>query len=93
MNIFANLKKYAGKWNESNVRPFSKDEIDAVKSASVVDSEFGFSVCFIAKTGGKWFIPLEHESSKQAGDVIDISTAQLVTLSREGSSDIYRVRA
>ena len=70
---------------------FTQEEIDAVKSASVVDSQYGLSVCFILWSGGQSYIPLDQNSTKSVGDTIDLSKAQLITLGREGDNDIMRV--
>lgn len=93
MNIFASLKKYAAKWNETAVRTFDAEEINSIKSAFVKPSDYGLSVCFIAVTGEQYYIPLEQNSERKEGDIIDLHTAKIVTLSREGNKDIYRVRA
>ena len=91
MNIFNAIKVYAGKWQVKNTRNFTQEEIDAVKSASVVDSQYGLSVCFILWSGGQSYIPLDQNSTKSVGDSVDLSKAQLITLSREGDDDIMRV--
>lgn len=92
MNIFSSLKVYAGKWNESAKRAFDAEEIAAVEKAQVVESNYGFSVCFMMKSGGETFIPLDRNSTLGVGDSVDLTKAQLVTLSRAGEDDIYRVR-
>lgn len=91
MNIFSSLRVYAGKWMVKASRAFSQDEIDAVESASVVDSQYGNSVCFLMKAGGQTFIPLSTNSTLSIGDSVDLSKAKLLTLGREGDADIYRV--
>lgn len=91
MNIFSALRIYAGKWDVSDSRSFSQDEINAVASATVVDSQYGQSVCFVMKTGGMTFIPLDQNSHKATGDSVDLSSAKLLTLSKQGEDDIYRV--
>ena len=91
MNIFNAIKVYAGKWQGKNTRNFTQEEIDAVQSASVVDSQYGLSVCFILRSGGQSYIPLDQNSTKSVGDSIDLSKAQLITLGREGDNDIMRV--
>ena len=93
MNIFASLRVYAGKWNEVACRVFDPAEIDAVSQATVVESQYGYSVCFLMKAGGQTYIPLDTNSSLGIGDVVDLKTAKLVTLHKEGEKDIYRVRA
>ena len=91
MNIFNAIKVYAGKWQVKNTRNFTQEEIDAVKSASVVDSQYGLSVCFILWSGGQSYIPLDQNSTKSVGDTVDLSKAQLITLGREGDDDIMRI--
>lgn len=92
MNIFASLKVYAGKWMESAVRVFDQEEIDAIQSATVVDSQYGLSVCFFLRGGGQTYIPLDKNSTLGSGDAVDLNKAKLVTLSRAGEDDILRVR-
>lgn len=93
MNIFSSLKVYAGKWAVKASRAFEKEEIDAVDNASVVDSQYGLSVCFFMKSGGQTFIPLSNTSTLSIGDTVDLSKAKLLTLGREGEADIYRIEA
>ena len=50
-NIFANLRTYAGKWSEKSRRGFTAEEINAVSSAAVVNSNYGLSVCFMMNSG------------------------------------------
>jgi hypothetical protein len=45
------------------------------------------------KAGGQTYVPLDQNSSLGIDDVVDLSTAKLVTLQKPGESDIYRVRA
>ena len=91
MNIFSALRVYAGKWQVKNSRSFSPDEIAEVERAEVVDSQYGQSVCFMMVSGGQTYIPLDQNSSKATGDTVDLSKAQLLTLSKQGEVDIYRV--
>lgn len=93
MIIFETLKIYAGKWTEKETRVFSKEEKDAVESTEVVSSQYGNSVCFHMKSGGMTFIPLSMESTLTVGESIDMDKASIVTLSKQGENDIYRVLA
>lgn len=94
MNIFANLRVYAGKWAvKGEPRNFTSEEISAVREAVVVPSTYGLSVCFFMKSGGQTYIPLSTTSQRGSGEVIDLASAKLVTLQKEGESDIYRVEA
>ena len=91
MNIFSSLRVYAGKWNVKETKKFSEEEIALVDRAEVVDSQYGQSVCFFMKSGGMTYIPLDQNSSRATGDTVDLSKASLVTLSKQGEADIYRV--
>ena len=78
-------------WTVKDTRPFSPEEIALVKRAEVVASKYGNSVCFFMQAGGQTYIPLLNTSSLTVGDSVDLKTAKLVTLCREGKDDIYRV--
>jgi hypothetical protein len=93
MNIFSSLRVYAGKWILKASRAFTAEEQAAVKSATVVSSQYGNSVCFMMVGGGQTFIPLSQNSSKTVGESIDLSTAKLLTLGKDGEADIFRVEA
>ena len=91
MNIFSALRVYAGKWQVKDTKKFSQEEIDLVDRAEVVDSQYGQSVCFFMKSGGQTYIPLDLNSSRATGDAVDLSKVSIITLSRQGEADIYRV--
>lgn len=91
MNIFANLKLYASKWSVTNSREFTPEEVRSVVNAVVVSSEYGNSVKFDMAGGGMTFIPLSQDSTLTVGEVVDLNRARLLTLSKPGESDIYRV--
>ena len=91
--IFDSLPIYAGKWSEKSSRNFTQEEIDAVSTAIVVSSAYGSSVCFMMKSGGQTYIPLSSNSTASVGEVLDLSKAKLITLSKSGESDIIRVEA
>ena len=78
-------------WTVTNSRPFEQEEIAAVDRAEVVASRYGNSVCFFMKGGGQTYIPLSEQSKLAVGDELDLKTAKLITLSRKGNDDIYRV--
>lgn len=93
MSIFgSSVRVYPGGWSISGERHFTAEEIAEVKSVSVVPSQYGLSACFLMKRGGKAFIPMSNDASVAEGDVLDINSATLLTLSREGEADILRVR-
>lgn len=93
MNVFSTLPIYGSSWNVKSSRSFEAEEINAIKSASVVASEYGLSVCFTMVAGGKTYIPLSNQSSLGVGDSVDITKAKLLTLERDGNEDIMRVDA
>lgn len=93
MNFFKTLQVYAGSWEVKDSRSFTEEEIGSVEKATVVESQFGNSVCLIMKTGGKSFVPLSNDSSLCLGDDVDLAKAELLTLGRDGDADIYRIKA
>lgn len=91
MNIFSNLRVYAGKWSVKETRDFTADEISQVSQAVVVPSQYGNSVQFFMKSGGLTYIPLDQNSDCAVGEVIDLTKAKLTTLGKSGEADIYRI--
>lgn len=91
MNIFSNLRIYAGKWQVKESRAFTDVEKEAVLQAVVVPSQYGNSVQFTMKGGGLTYIPLSQTATLGVGEVVDLDRAQLVTLCKSGETDIYRV--
>ena len=61
--------------------------------AQVVDSQFGNSAGFYLNSGGFTHIPLVSYSSLALGDIVDLSKANIVILSKDGDVDIMRVEA
>jgi hypothetical protein len=93
MNIFSILPKYATKWAVKSSRAFTTEEIAAIDSAVVVDSQYGSSVAFFMRGGGQTYIPLSTTSSLSVGSKVDLASAKLLILGKEGEADIYRVEA
>ena len=91
MNIFNDLQVYAGKWSIKSTRAFDAEELKAVSSAVVVPSQYGNSVMFTMIGGGQTYIPLAQDATVGVGEIIDLSKASLLTLSKDGESDIIRV--
>ena len=93
MNIFSNLPVYAEKWFVKESRGFTEQEINSIDEAVVVSSQYGNSVCFFRVGGGQSFIPLDNNSQLGVGETVDLATAKLLTLGKQGEADIYRVKA
>ena len=93
-NVFVNggLTTYGESWNVVGSRNFTNDEIQAVRSNTVVNSQYGKSVCFFMKRGGQIYIPMSNRGDGAAlGSSIDMNSAKLVTLHRDGDGNILRV--
>lgn len=90
-NVFMSLRMYAGNWVLVDSRPFNEAEKASVTSATVVDSQYGPSVCFMMKTGQRGYIPVSSNSSLKIGDAVDMNTAKVITLFREGDGNITRI--
>lgn len=94
MNIFSNLKRYvAGKWQIKSSRNFTAEEVKAVRFAKIVDSRHGLSVCFMMSDGGQTFIPLSNTSTLGVGEAVNLQSAKILTLEKEGEADILRIEA
>ena len=92
MGILNALRLYRGKWQVKSIDKFDANDAADVKSAVVVPSEFGQSVCMTLKSGGTKYLPLSNTSRAVAnGEEIDVAQTNVVTLGREGDEDIHRI--
>lgn len=92
MSIFDNSVLYAGKWEEKSVSNFSAEDKARIAAATVVESTYGKSVCFVMRSGGMHYIPLDNNSDVAVGTAVNVDTAQVVVLSKQGEKDIQRIR-
>lgn len=93
MNTFKDLKHLIRRWNEKESRTLSKEEINAVDTAVVVDGQYGNEVCCTLKSGEQVCIPLVKDSNKAVGEVIDLTSVKLVIFEKQdGDGIIYRIR-
>lgn len=92
MGLLSKLRVYPGKWNVTNRESFDESDIQSVVSNEVVPSEFGNSVKITKKDGQVSFIPVSNTSRDvNIGESVDLSKCFLLTLSRTGEDDIYRI--
>lgn len=90
-----NVKEHrtTSEWSLKSERYFTQEEIDAVSHAIVVPSQYGNSVEFTMKLGGRCtYIPLDKSSNITVREIVDMKQAILLTLEKEGESDIVRVK-
>lgn len=92
MGLFTGRTVYAGKWSVKNVELMSAEDQAMVTRAEIVPSEFGMSVCFFMKTGGQTYIPVSNDCTVAVGESVDLSKAEIITLEKQGESDIERIR-
>lgn len=90
MGFLDKLRTYAGSWSEAGREKLSKAEVAQVESAEVVEGQYGLSMCFLMKAGGKKFMPLSRDSQLEEGDSVDIKSIDIITLEKDGDDDIYR---
>lgn len=91
-NVFGTLTTYGENWQVTARRSFNEVEKNAVRTANVVPSNFGKSVCFFMKAGGSTYIPMSQKGVQLAeGSVVDINKCELITLERSGDAPITRV--
>lgn len=91
MSIFSN-RVYRGKWVETDRHEITNEDLEDYKSASLVPSEYGMSICLCLKSGDYEYTPLSNKS-RAVSDITldDLKGATLVTLSRDGDEDIKRI--
>ena len=90
-----NVKEHrtTSEWSLKSERYFTQEVIDEVSHAIVVPSQYGNSVEFTMKLGGRCtYIPLDKGSNITVGEIVDMKQAILLTLEKEGESDIVRVK-
>lgn len=92
MNIFDGLRTYGGKWSEKSSRLFNNEEKSMISKAQVVESQYGTSCCFFMKNGTTMYVPMSNDAKSGVGDYIDINSAEIVTLEKNGEDDIQRIR-
>lgn len=87
-------EKPATFWKIKSARNFDTEEINAVVKTEVRPSKAGYgnSVCFTMINGKETFIPLSKDSTLGVGESVDMTKAVLLTLCKDGESDIYRVQ-
>ena len=91
-NIFSQVKIYGeNSWKVKARRGLNSEELRVIKSAHVVDSQYGQSACFMMATGGMAFIPMSNSANVATGQELDLEKITLLTLEQKGSSDITRV--
>lgn len=91
MTIFEGLQ-VGYPWQVRSRRPLTPREYLQVVSVTVVQSQFGYSVEFLLKNGGKSRIPLVARCCKDQieGTVIDPLNIKVLTLEKDGIT-IYRI--
>ena len=92
LKLFSNLKVYGGKWRIKNERHFTAEEKNVVFDAIIVGSQYGNSVQFNMKNGKPCYIPCSADTTLEVGDYVDLNTAIIVTMEKEGCDDINRIR-
>lgn len=84
INFFATAHVYGSKWNVIEKRRFNSEEKAMIESASIVDADYGLSVCFMMKGGGSTYISLGKKSTGFVGQELDMDELYFLTLERRG---------
>lgn len=92
MGILSSLRTYRGKWSVSDRQKFDASELESIESNEVVPSEYGNSVRLNKKNGEVAFLPISNTSKDvNIGESVDLAKCFVLTLSRTGDDDIYRI--
>lgn len=96
MNLL-NQTVYGTPWTIKATAKLSSEELAAISSASVTASTKAEtlgkkSICFMLKAGGSIYVPVSRdtEDKLEVGQNVELSSITLITLQREGESDILR---
>ena len=89
MNIFEGLQ-VGRPWQVTNVRNLTPLEYLQIVSATIVQSQFGYSVEFLFKNGENSHIPLSTKcyTDRMEGTVIDPCSIKVLTLENNGDTII-----
>lgn len=87
MNIFEGLQ-VGRPWQVTNVRNLTPFEYLQIVSATVVQSQFGYSVEFLFKNGENSHIPLSTKCciDHMEGTSIDLCSIKVLTLEKYGDT-------
>ncbi len=88
MSIFKKL--YGGSWSVSKSQPLA-EVAPEVKSGRIVEGQYGLQVVCTMQDGRTGYMPLSKNSELQAGDELPMATAKVLTLSKEGEDNTYRI--
>lgn len=92
MSILSTLKTYGhGKWQVVNSETFSSEDLEAISSAHVVESQYGMSVCLMLRNGLSCYLPVSRDCHCEVGQKVNLAKAQILTLSCEGEDDIRKI--
>lgn len=87
---FSKLTTYDLQWQEAGREKLSAQDIEDIQEAKVEPANYGMSVCFYMKSGGRRFIQLSRDSKLGLGDTVDPSKGEVITLKRKGDEDKFR---
>lgn len=92
MGILSSLRSYRDKWNVTGRSQFDASELQSIESNEVVPSEYGNSVKLVKTNGEISYLPISNTSKDVLiGESVDLSKCFVLTLSRTGDDDIYRI--
>ena len=78
--------------HKKSVRPFTRQERQLYRRATVVPSQEGLSLYLKRKDGKDRFILFESESDFESWQKVNLSTVLLVTYEDEYGHEVYRIR-
>lgn len=93
MNVFqSNLQTYGEKWKVTKTDVITAEDVKALRSYDVVDTEYGRCVLLMYVTGGQSYAKISEQGHMpQVGEKIDLVGKKFLTLSRTGEKDCYKI--
>ena len=89
MKIFEGLQ-VGRPWQVTNVRRLTPLEYLQIVSATVVQSQYDYSVEFLTKDGGKYYVPLHYKCCTDCmeGTIINPCNIKMITMENYGDTVI-----
>lgn len=85
------LRSYAGKWSVKSSAKLSAEESAQIKSITVQTSDYGLSACLLMHSGARKYVPVSRDSALAEGDTVVKESVRIITLEKEGETDILRL--
>ena len=89
-SFLSSLQEYGGAYQVAKQAKLSNEDLASLSKITVVNSDFGESMCFHTLAGTMKFVPLDKDSKLTAGQTVDPQSVTIKQLEKPGFSSILR---